>query len=97
MEVAGGGSGTAYVTWLSSSDPRGYALYMRAFSVSAGWISAPFQVSTAFGDTSVWPGDTTWISTLDATHVVVSWGSATVATNKKSDIFAAPVGVTISR
>ncbi len=97
MEVAGGGSGVAYVSWLSSSDPRGYALYMRAFSVTAGWISAPFQVSSAFGDTSVWPGDTTGISALDATHLVVSWGSATVATNKKSDIFAAPVGVTLTR
>jgi len=97
MEVAGGGSGIAYVSLLSSPDPRGYALYIRAFSVTAGWISAPAQVSTAFGDTSVWPGDTTGISTLDATHVVVSWGSATGATNKKSDIFAAPVGVTLTR
>lgn len=97
MEVAGGGSGVAYVSWLSSSDSRGYALYLRAFSVAAGWLSAPDRVSTAFGDTSVWPGDTTGISTLDSTHVVVAWGGATFATNKKSDIFAAPVAVTLTR
>ena len=98
MEVAGGGSGIAYVSWLSSSDTRGYALYLRPYSITAGWLSAPDRVSAAFGDVSVWPGDTTGISTLDPTHLVVSWGSATtVATNKKSDIFAAPVAVTFTR
>jgi len=97
MEVVGGGSGVAYVSWLSNSDPRGYALYLRAYSITQGWLSAPFQVSTDFGDTSVWPGDTTGISTLSPTQVVVSWGSATAATNKKSDIFAASVGVTVTR
>ena len=97
MEVAGGGDGIAYVSWLGSSDPRGYALYLRAYSIKQGWLSAPFQVSTAFGDTSVWPGDTTGISTLSPTRVVLSWGSATTATNKKSDIFAASVGVTLPR
>ena len=97
MEVAGGASGIAYVSWLSSSDPRGYALYLRAFSVTSGWLSRPFQVSSAFGDTSVWPGDTTGISTLGPAHVVVSWGGAAGATNKKSDIFASTVGVNLTR
>jgi hypothetical protein len=97
IEVAGGGSGLAYVSWLSSADPRGYALYLRAFSSTAGWVSGPVQVSSDFGATSAWPGDTTGVSTIDATHVVVSWGSATVATNKKSDIFAAPVAVALTR
>jgi hypothetical protein len=96
MEVAGGSAGIAYVSWLSSSNPQGYALYLRAFSVTGGWLSAPFQVSTEFGDTSVWPGDTTGISTLGANQVVVSWGSATGATNKKSDIFGAAVGVSLA-
>ena len=32
MAVVGGAAGTAYVSWLASSDPRGYALYLRAFS-----------------------------------------------------------------
>jgi hypothetical protein len=93
MEVAGGGSGIAYVTWLSNSDPRGYALYMRTFSISHGWLSAPFQVSTKFGDPAVWPGDTTGLSMLGANQVSLSWGSATDAKNKKSDIYATTVSV----
>jgi hypothetical protein len=39
MAVVGGAAGTAYVSWLSSSDPRGYALYLRAFSTKSGWLS----------------------------------------------------------
>ena len=91
MEVAGGPSGVAYVSWLSNSDPRGYALFLRTFSISRGWLSDPFQVSTQFGDPSVWPGDTTGINTLGTAQVVLSWGSATDAKNKKSDIFATVV------
>jgi hypothetical protein len=93
MEVAGGGAGTAYVSFFSSSDPRGYAQYLRTFSISRGRLSAPVQVSPEFGDTSVWPGDTFGISTLSPGHVVLSWGSATPSTGKKSDIFAATVTV----
>jgi hypothetical protein len=93
MEVAGGASGIAYVTWLSSSDPRGYALYLRAFSVARGWLSPPSQVSTQFGDTSVWPGDTTGLSWLGANRVALSWGSAVDAKNKKDDIYATTVTV----
>jgi hypothetical protein len=91
MEVAGGGSGIAYVGWLSSSNPQGYAAYLRTFSVTRGWLSDPFQVSSEFGDTSVWPGDTIGISTLSPTDVVLSWGSATPTTGKKSEIFATHV------
>jgi BNR/Asp-box repeat len=93
MQVAGGGAGTAYVGWLSSSDPRGYAQYLRAFSIKSGWLSAPVRVSTEFGDTSVWPGDTFGIATLSPSDLVLSWGSATPSTAKKSDIFAARVAV----
>jgi hypothetical protein len=91
MEVAGAGSGVAYVGWLSNSDPRGYAAYLRAFSITRGWLSDPVQVSTEFGDPSVWPGDTIGISTLSSNDVVLSWGSATPTSGKKSDIFAANV------
>jgi len=91
MEVAGGGAGIAYVSWLSSSDPRGYAMYIRAFSVTKGWLSAPFQVSTQFGDPSTWPGDTTGLSWLGGSRVALSWGSAADAKNKKDDIYATAV------
>jgi hypothetical protein len=93
MEVTGGGSGTAYVSFFSSADPRGYAEYLRAFSITRGWLSAPVQVSSEFGDTSVWPGDTFGISTLAPGKVVLSWGSATPSSGKKSDIFSATVGI----
>jgi hypothetical protein len=93
MEVAGGGSGVAYVSWLSSSDPRGYAQYLRTFSTTHGWLSAPVRVSSEFGDTSIWPGDTAGIATLAPGRVVLSWGSATPSTAKKSDIFSALVSV----
>jgi hypothetical protein len=93
MEVTGGPAGIAYVGSLSDSDPRGYAQYLRTFSISGGWRSAPAQVSSQFGDPSVWPGDTFGISTLSPSEVVLSWGSATPSSGKKSDIFAANVSV----
>jgi hypothetical protein len=92
MEVTGGGSGTAHVSWLSDSNPAGYALYLRTFSIGQGWVTAPFQVSTAFGNPSVWPGDTTGLSTLSPTDIVASWGSDYPAVSgKQSEIYAAPV------
>ena len=93
MAVAGGAAGTAYVSWLANNDPRGYALYLRAFSTKTGWLSAQQQISTEFGDSNVWPGDTTGLSLLSPSQLVLSWGSATPSSGKKSDIFVANVGV----
>jgi hypothetical protein len=95
MEVTGGGPGIAHVGWLSNSDPRGYAAYLRTFSISHGWLSGPVQVSSGFGDPAVWPGDTIGISTLSANRIVLSWGSAVPTSGKKSEIFAANVGVAL--
>lgn len=93
MEVAGGPAGIAYVGSLSDSDPRGYAQYLRTFSISSGWRSAPAQVSSEFGDPSVSPGDTFGISTLSPSDVVLSWGGATPSSGKKSDVFASNVSI----
>ena len=94
MAVAGGPAGTAYVGTLTDSDPRGYAMYLRAFSIRNGWQSAPVQVSTEFGAPSVWPGDTFGIDVLSPSELMLSWGSATPSVgNKKSDIFARSVHV----
>jgi hypothetical protein len=93
MEVAGGGAGIAYVSFFSSADPSGYADYLRPFSITRGFLTAPLQVSPEFGDTAVWPGDTFGISTLSPTNVVLSWGSATASSNDMSDIFATSVGI----
>jgi hypothetical protein len=85
VEVADGRRGVAYVGWLADNSPSGYALYLRQFSITRGWLTPPIQVSQSYGDASIWPGDTFGISTepgLDAgpqagwPRVVVSWGSA---------------------
>jgi hypothetical protein len=96
MEVTGGGSGIAYVSWLSNSNPAGYALYLRVFSVAHGWLSGPAQISANYGDSTVWPGDTTGLSTLSPTDIVASWGSDYPAVSGKQDeIYAANVGATL--
>jgi hypothetical protein len=85
VQVAGGSRGVAYVGWLADNSPRGYALYLRPFSIRKGWLSGPVRVSQTFGNSAVWPGDTFGIS-LEPTPsptsgpppppmVVVSWGS----------------------
>jgi hypothetical protein len=93
VQVAGGAAGVAYAAWLSDSDPEGYALYLRAFSIARGWLSDPVRVSSAFGDSSVWPGDTFGISAVSPSSLFLSWGSAVPASGKKSQIFAVPVSV----
>jgi hypothetical protein len=96
MEVTGAGPGIAYVSWLSYSNPAGYALFLRAFSVTRGWLSAPAQVSTDYGNSGVWPGDTTGLSTLTPTDIVASWGSdyADVSGNQ-AEIYAANIAATL--
>jgi hypothetical protein len=97
MEVAGGGAGVAYVSWLSSSNPAGYAEYLRVFSIRHGWISPPARISARYGSTAVWPGDTTGLSTLSPDDVVASWGSDYPAVSgKKAEIYAANVAATPS-
>jgi hypothetical protein len=97
MEVAGGPPGVAYVGWLANDSRRGYALYLRPFSIGRGWLAGRMRVSRDFGDPRVWPGDTFGISALapragNGQHVVVSWGSATGSARKPpSEIFASVV------
>jgi len=81
MAVAGGRPGIAYVAWLSDNSPRGFAQYLRPFSICTGWLSAPVRVSRMFGNPKGWPGDTIGISLLpgapsSAERVMLSWGSA---------------------
>jgi hypothetical protein len=98
MEVAGARSGEAYVAWLSSSDPRGYALYLRTFSVGAddgagGWLSDAVRISRKFGNPNDFPGDTFGIATFSLKALVISWGSAIPGSAGNSSVFAAPVRV----
>jgi photosystem II stability/assembly factor-like uncharacterized protein len=98
-EVAGAGPGNAYVAWLSSSDPRGYALYLRTFSIRAdggagGWLSNAVRISRKFGNPDDFPGDTFGIATFSPAKLAISWGSAVRGSRGNTSVFAAPVRVT---
>ncbi|HEY8816240.1 MAG TPA: sialidase family protein [Candidatus Dormibacteraeota bacterium] len=91
MEVAGGGSGVAYVSWLTDASGA-YQLFVRPYSITKGWLAPAVLVSTQPGDVSVWPGDTTGISTLSGSKLVLSWGSAVPINNQpRSQIFTSVV------
>jgi len=65
---------------------------IRCGDPSGGWLTPPVLVSAQSGDVSVWPGDTTGISTLSDTKVVLSWGSGVLVNNQpRSQAFAAVV------
>jgi hypothetical protein len=65
---------------------------VRPYSITRGWLTAPILVSTQSGDVSVWPGDTTGISTLSDSKVVLSWGSPILIKNQpKAQIFTSVV------
>ncbi len=91
VEAAGGSPGIVYVAWLSDRRPRGYAEYLRPYSIAHGWIASARRISRRFGDIRVWPGDTFGITTVSSTRVLLSWGSAVRGTHGESEIFAAPV------
>lgn len=93
MEVAGAGSGIAYLTYLTNNSSLGWALYLRAYSITKGFLTPPIQVSQGiWGAASVWPGDTTGLTASSATEAVVTWGSAVpIGGQPKSQIFAAVV------
>jgi hypothetical protein len=103
VQAAGGRPGVAYVGWLAGNSPRGYAQYLREFSIRHGWVTRPIRVSRQFGRPSVWPGDTFGITVLPrARHglpgprgagvqrLSLTWGSA-IRPGKDSEIYAAVV------
>jgi hypothetical protein len=65
---------------------------VRPYSITSGWLTTPILVSTHPGDVSVWPGDTTGISTLSDSKVVLSWSSGILINNQpKAQIFTSVV------
>ena len=94
VEVAGTSAGVADVGWLSDSSGRGFALYLRPFSIAKGWLAGITRPSAQlFGAEAVWPGDTFGIATpvtpgaAPATqHVELTWGSS--LHHGRGDIFA---------
>jgi len=92
VEVAGGRPGVAYVGWQTSAPAQGYATYLRAFSVTRGWLGPAIQVSGRYGNPAVWPGDTFGLSVLPGLRprLALTWGSA-VGGSQDSQIYAADV------
>jgi hypothetical protein len=93
LEVTGGGPGTAYVAWQTSAPSQGYATYLQTFSTATGLAGTPAQISTAYGNPSVWPGDTFGLATLSGNQIALSWGSAN-GTSSTSEIYATVVPAT---
>ena len=93
VQVAGGGRGIAYVGWQISASPRGYATYIRPFSIRKGWLAKARRVSGRFGNPKIWPGDTIGLAHLPGSrHLPVSWGDAP-GTSRTSEIWATVVRV----
>lgn len=94
MAVAGGRPGIAYVGWETNASRRGWALYLRPFSIRTGWLSAPLRISPKFGYRDGWPGDTIGLSVLPGSRSgglqpsMVSWG---FPSRTSGQIWAAPV------
>jgi hypothetical protein len=74
-QVAPAGRRNAYVGWQTIVRGKGYATFLRRYSVGHGWTGPAKRVSPAYGKPSVWPGDTFGLSTRGGT-ALLSWGSA---------------------
>jgi hypothetical protein len=98
VESVGAGPGIVDIGWLADNSPRGYATYLRPFSIKHGWLAPITQVSSQYGNTAIWPGDTFGISMLKRwngpgapEHVALSWGSAVLGSHN-SEIYTTVVG-----
>jgi hypothetical protein len=99
VEVLGGPAGVAYVAWQTDAPAGGYATYLRPYAPGKGWTGPRVSVSTKFGNSGIWPGDTFGIAPLaggPATQLAMSWGSA-ISGNRNSEIYAAVVTLTAGR
>jgi hypothetical protein len=93
MQVAGGARGVACGAWLTDASPRGYALWLRPYSVRSGWLAPALRVSPRYGKASVWPGDTFGMAVLPghgAVRIAMSWGSA-VRSSRTAQIWSRTV------
>jgi hypothetical protein len=89
-EVAGGEGGIAYAAWMTDCCGRGYATYVRVFSIGHGWVSGATRVSSAFGNFHVYPGDNFGLSSWGDGHLALSWGSA-IAPSTTAEVYATTV------
>jgi len=90
VQVTGGPAGTAYVAWQTNAPSQGYATYLQIYTTAGGLVSSPAQISTAYGNPNVWPGDTFGLATLPGNQIALSWGSAN-GTSGTSEVYATVV------
>jgi hypothetical protein len=101
VQVAGASAGIADVGWLADNSPRGYALYLRPYSITKQWLDPVVRASASlYGRRGTWPGDTFGISYLgrnasaSSQQVSVSWGSSTSSSPRRDDIYARSLSLT---
>ena len=92
VESAGGQPGIAYIAWQASAPAQGYAIYLRPFSITRGWLAPAIKVSAAYGNRRIWPGDTFGIASLPDGRISLTWGSA-IGKSKRSAIYASIVTI----
>jgi hypothetical protein len=92
-ESAGVGKGIVDVAWQTPGS-KGYATFVRPYSLTKGWLTKALQVSRQYGKPTTWPGDTFGIEALPNAKggtlgkpVVVTWGSD-VTPSPFSEIFS---------
>ena len=97
VESVGAGPGVADVAWQSDNSPKGYATFLRPFSVKKGWLAPAIRVSNGFGNPKIWPGDTFGLALLPPAHaksaperVGLTFGSA-IGKSPNSEIYATVV------
>jgi BNR/Asp-box repeat protein len=74
-QVSAAGRRNVYVAWQTIVAGKGYATFLRRYSVGRGWTTAAKRVSPAYGSPKVWPGDTFGLTARDGS-ALLSWGSA---------------------
>jgi hypothetical protein len=86
-EVVAPSRRNVYVGWQTVVRGKGYATFLRRYSLDKGWTGPAARVSPAYGNPKVWPGDTFGLSTQNGT-AILSWGSANNG-RRRSDIYFA--------
>jgi len=84
-QVAAAGRGNVFVGWQTVVTGKGYAMFLRRYSVGHGWTGPARRISPAYGQAKIWPGDTFGLSAKNGS-ALLSWGSA-VKPRKKSEIY----------
>lgn len=88
-QLVAAGRRNVYVAWQTIVRRKGYATYVRRYSLGKGWTGPAKKVSPSYGNPGVWPGDTFGLSTKKGT-AILSWGSA-IHGRRTSEIYSAAV------